>query len=440
MRLKIKYFILINLLLIITIYLLLFFIKNDFILLVLFYYSLFLSFLIFKFFLRKLYLNNLLIYLIIFLFLYGIFNGTIEYTLESEITKNTYYASLVYASIIPSFLLGFSLNRFSKYNAYIEKPPIKFTFYNPLSVIILSILILIKSVYFYRLGILLNPNVLKTTNRLELFDDFGQIQVVISFLISSIFLYFIYNYFKIPKLYKAIVIFLFFYYIAIQLSVGNRKEFVSIILGIFWLIVEYKKYIFSIFRFLFILIFIFIFLVLGSIRANLSIDSSPNDFNSILISTLTNNEFVYPFETLKISIQNYFNGTLNYLFGLSFFIYPIIIFLPRIVFPFKFESLAVSFVKTNFGGGMGYAYSPVTESFINFGLFGPAIVFFIIGLVVTKIFLNNNKIYQFLLFTLIPDFCRGEISTFFYQLFFQSLFLISVPFILKLLFKKKVII
>ncbi len=432
MSIRLKSFSFFQILFLFLAYAALYFIKNDLLLLSFFYYSLLLSFLTFYQFLNKLLLNNLLVYLLIFLFLYGIFNATIEYVLESEISKNTYYATLIYASIIPSFLLGFSIQNIS----IIRPKPLnsrayKITFYNPLCSIILFSLIIFKSLYFYKLGILLNPSVLKSTNRLDLFDDFGQIQIVSSFLISSIFLYFIFNYSLIPRFYKISAALLLIYYISIQLSVGNRKEFVGIILGIFWVIVDRKKYNFSLMKFLLILVAIFLFLVLGSIRANLSIDSNSNDINSILISTLTSNEFVYPFETLKISIQNYFNGSLNLLYGLSVFLYPLIIFLPRIFFPFKFESLAVTFVKTNFGGGMGYAYSPVTESFINFGVFGPAIVFFIIGLILTKISQKKDQKFTFLLFTLVPDFCRGEFSTSFYQLFFQSLFLIVLPLIFK---------
>jgi oligosaccharide repeat unit polymerase len=439
MRIRAKYFLFTQILFLLVSYVFLFFIKNDSLLLSFFYYSLFLSFLIFHSYLKSLLLNNLLIYLIIFLFLYGIFNGTIEYILESEISKNTYFATLIYASIIPSFLLGFVLNKkLNKEISFINNTP-RISFYNPFSVCVLFLLILYKSFYFYKLGLLLNPSVLKTTSRLELFDDFGQFQIVSSFLISSIFLYFIYNYSLIPKLFKNLILLLLLYYIAIQLSVGNRKEFVSIILGFFWLIVEKRKYKFSILKFILILVLIFLFLVLGSVRANLSLNSNSTDLSSILISTLTSNEFVYPFETLKISVQNYFSGTLEFIYGLSVFLYPVLIFIPRIIFPFKFESLAVTFVQTNFGGGMGYAYSPVTESFINFGLFGPAIIFFIIGYLVTNIFVHKNAKYSFLLFTLIPDFCRGEFSTFFYQLFFQVMFLITLPFLLKLAIRKNFI-
>lgn len=439
MRVIAKYFLFTQIFILLVSYVVLFYIKNDFILLFLFYYSLFISFLILHSFLKSLLLNNLLIHLIIFLFLYGIFNGTIEYILESEISRNTYFATLIYASIIPSFLLGFTFNKnLSKDLKFINKTP-RIPFYNLFSVCILFFLILYKSIYFYKLGILLNPSVLKSTSRLELFDNFGQFQIVSSFLISSVFLYFIYNYSLIPKLYKNLILLFLLYYIAIQLSVGNRKEFVSIVLGFFWLIVAKKKYKFSILKFILILVLIFLFLVLGSIRANLSLNSNFTNINDILILTLRSNEFVYPFETLKISVQNYFSSTLDFLYGLSIFIYPFIIFIPRVIFPLKFDSLAVTFVQTNFGGGMGYAYSPVTESFINFGIFGPAIVFFFIGYFVTNIFVHKNSKYSFILFTLIPDFCRGEFSTFFYQLFFQGLFLITLPFLLKLTHKNNFI-
>jgi hypothetical protein len=165
-------------------------------------------------------------------------------------------------------------------------------------------------------------------------------------------------------------------------------------------------------------------MVFGSLRdsKNATVDTS-----TIVAVTLASNEFVYPFQTLSTSIKSIESGSQNYLLGKSLFIYPITIFIPRVLFPCKPNSLGDDFVVKHVGkGGQGYAFSPVTEFYINFGLFAPFFFTFLISILFKYISDKEFAISNLLFLTLIPDFFRSEISGFIYQLFFYSFFFILI--------------
>lgn len=423
-----------------TVYFFLFFCKIDLLLIFTFVYSLFAGFTIIKNKTNFLMANNSVVILLLFIFLYGIFNPIIDIFLFGNISDSIYFASLIYASTIPSFILGALLVQSTQYNlTYIKAIQNKkySRFYIYFLLLILVLLLGYKSYYFYNQGLLFNPSLLKTMSRLELFEEISQLWIVTGFMITSISLYFIY-YFKIlSKNTRLIFVCCLLYYIALQLSVGNRKDFVPMFIGLFWVFTNYKKIKFTFFWFLLMIIGIFLFLFLGSIRSELNLSENLN-YSQLMFETLSNNEFVYPFFTLSFAVQSYLNGTLNFFYGKTIFLYPFLIFIPRVIFTSKPNSLATQFVLDNFGGGMGYAYSPIAESFVNFGLFGPAIVFFIVGIMVSKFQEFRDQRFIFIFFTMIPDFCRGEFSTFFYQFFFIALFIIFIPMISREIFKKNI--
>jgi hypothetical protein len=213
-----------------------------------------------------------------------------------------------------------------------------------------------------------------------------------------------------------------------ELSVGNRKDFLPMIVGLFWIFVNTKKIKLTFTKFIFLLLGLFLFLFLGSIRASATSDEAFNFFNLILL-TLSSNEFVYPFYTLGYSVSKFLNGTLIFSYGSTIFFNPILFFIPRLIFTDKPLSLAVQFVN-DIDSTMGYAYSPVTEFFVNFGFIGPFIGFFFIGLIISKIQTLRDQRLNFILFTMILDFCRGEIGTFIYQLIIVSFFIIIFPFLI----------
>lgn len=426
-------------LLILVLYIILCFFKNDVFLILIFFYSLILAFKVIKSKNEYLLFNDSLAILLIFLFLYGFFNPIVGFFLDGEISKDTYFATIIYASTIPAYILGSSLVFSSNYDVKymncinLKKYDRNYTIF--LILILLNCLLYV-TYGFYSQGILFNPSVTLKANRVELMSDVSQLQVLVGIFITSIFLYFIYYYKVIPYKIKLIFIFLLIYYVAMQMSVGNRRDFVPMIIGFFWVFVNYKKIHFTLVRFVFMLVGLFLFLFLGTLRSPELLEDG-FDFSKLAIITLSNNEFVYPFITLTYAVNSFFKGTLSLYYGSTILFYPFLLFIPRVIFPLKPISLANAFVLDNFGGGMGYAYSPITEFFVNFGVLGPFFCFFLLGMLISRIQGYKDQRIIFIFFTMIPDFCRGEISSFIYQFFFISFFVISIPVLLKYISENK---
>ena len=95
-----------------------------------------------------------------------------------------------------------------------------------------------------------------------------------------------------------------------QLSVGNRRDFVPIVIGIFWVFVNIKRLKFGIIGFAGILLVIFLFNYLGTLRAG---DNGSNR-SQLIYQTMTNNEFVYPFFTLTYEVEQNKKQPNNYIF------------------------------------------------------------------------------------------------------------------------------
>ncbi len=418
----------IQLVLILPIYLFLIFFQNDLFLIFLFLYSFFLSFNVVKNKNSSLLFNDSCVIFLIFLFLYGIFNPLVELVIFGELSKVTYLATLIYASTIPAFVLGVILVKSNDHDINylsIFYKKIKNNKYNFFLLFLLIALIFYVSYDFYSQGILFNPSVALKISRLELFSEINQLKILIGLLISSIFLYFIYYFPTFSMQFKLIIVFIFCYFVLMELSVGNRRDFVPMIIGIFWTLVNYKKFIFNFSRFIFMILGLFSFLFLGSIRSTASIDQSFN-FSNLALLTLSNNEFIYPFYTLVHYLSKFLNGSIDFLYGSSIFFNPFLYFIPRTIFPDKPISLAVQFIN-EINSSMGYAFSPVTELFLNFGIIGPFFGFLFIGYFISIIQSFKDQRINFVFFTMIPDFCRGELGTFFYQFFFVSLFIIVIP-------------
>jgi oligosaccharide repeat unit polymerase len=422
-----------QLLVILVIYCVLFFLKNELLLFSLFCYSLYLGFKVLKSRSEYILFNDSLLLLLIFLFLYGFFNPIVSFFFESEISQETYCATIIYASTIPAYILGTCFFPSYKYDLkYLstlgsKKFDCNYTFF---LLVILSGCLLYISYNFYLQGVLFNPSLAYTSDRVELMSSVSQLQVIIGLFVSSIFLYFVYYYKAMPNKFRLVFIFLLIYYVLMQISVGNRRDFVPIMLGFFWVIVNYKKIQFTLGRFVVLLVGLFFFLFLGTLRSP-ELLRDGFDVYELAILTLSNNEFIYPFLTLKYAVADFFKGSLLLYYGATLLFYPLLFFIPRVIFPLKPISLANKFVLDNFGGGMGYAYSPVTEFFVNFGIFGPTICFLLFGMLISKIQGYKDQRIIFVFFSMIPDFCRGEISSFAYQFFFVALFIISMPVLLK---------
>ena len=411
-------------------YLFLFFYKSDLLLIILFVYSLFLGFFIIENKEKKLLANNTSLIFLLFLFFYGVFNCIISYVFLGAISDEIYHPTVFYAISIPALLLGILSKKNKNFYPDIYESNISSDKQSPyanfLKQVLLVILIAYKTYFFYSAGLLFTFNSLGTENRLEMFSNVGQIDIVVGLLIIGLFSYFVYYYKKLSRKTMFFVSGLLFYYIIMQLSVGNRRDFVPILIGIFWVIVNVKRIKFGILGFTAILFAVFIFNYLGTLRNTLGEKGGDKEDN--LMITMTSNEFVYPFFTLTYEVEQSKKQPNNYNFqyGTTYLINPILILIPRAIYQGKPNSLANELLERKYGRNktIGFAYNPVTESFVNFGYFGSFLVFFLLGRFLVFLLNYKNQVFNFLIFITLIDFCRGEMGTYLYQFLFISIFLI----------------
>lgn len=132
---------------------------------------------------------------------------------------------------------------------------------------------------------------------------------------------------------------------------------------------------------------------------------------------LGNNEFISPIETLAF----YTTRHKPLLWGWTYLSAPSLFF-PRAFWPDKPESLSIQFLREAFGNpfGMGYAYTPLTEAFLNFGWVGPFVVMSVLSLLMVKLVRNVDSYapLYFILFAMTLDFNRGEFSGTLYSIAF----------------------
>jgi len=106
--------------------------------------------------------------------------------------------------------------------------------------------------------------------------------------------------------------------------------------------------------------------------------------------------------------------------GETYLLLPFQTLIPRVIYPSKPKSLGSELVIKSTGGGQGYAFTPTTEAYLNFGLLGPIIIHFFLGIFLVKLVknvsLNHNLLTYIIFFSLVFDFMRGDFSGITYQL------------------------
>ena len=132
---------------------------------------------------------------------------------------------------------------------------------------------------------------------------------------------------------------------------------------------------------------------------------------------VSTSEFFTPIQTLI----HYVNVERPLLWGWTYLSAPSL-FIPRAIWADKPEGLSLQFLRDAYGttAMMGYAYTPVTEAFVNFGWVGPLVFFSIISLLMVKLVRHADVhpgVYL-ICFSYVVDFNRGDFGTTAYSLIF----------------------
>lgn len=253
------------------------------------------------------------------------------------------------------------------------------------------------------------------SSRSEYGEAVHQSWIVLSILIAVIFNFLLFHFKRFHFSQKIVFLGLLFFYVAYQVSLGNRREYMSIILFFVCYYLCIRKIPLNS-KMLFFLVVGFI----GSFLLPMIRDANTRDLQSkdLIQAAVLSNEFIYPQQTSYYTML----ASPDLKFGYTYTILPIQVAIPRAIYPNKPPTLGTEFITKIINTTQGYAYTPVTEAYINFGYIGPFIVFYLLALflnyLVRKTRTKGVSFVYMIIFASSFDFCRSEFSSVAYSFFF----------------------
>lgn len=203
-------------------------------------------------------------------------------------------------------------------------------------------------------------------------------------------------------------------FVLFLLSIGTRRDFLPMLVFLAGVVATRRR---AVVRAGTVIMGFLAFTAMTAIGIIRQISDNPAilaRFNPIEL-LVTQSEFVTPIQTL----MHYTTVDRPLRWGLTYISAPSL-FLPRVFWPEKPESLSLQFMRDAFAsiGLMGFAYTPVTEAFLNFSWPGPFIIFAIISIFLMKLVRNasNYPGLYFIVFAYTLDFNRGDFGGIFYSL------------------------
>lgn len=220
---------------------------------------------------------------------------------------------------------------------------------------------------------------------------------------------------------------LVFLYSFFQFGIGNRREVLIILLPFLGIIFKnyFQRFSFRTFFFMLLLLLIsfFIFQYFVVVRSGFNLDNfSTKEFIQFSFSSFDGNA---PFATICFYVEN---GVPKYQYGLTYIYNPLYNIIGYFISAegYILASPAVLFAR-NYGGGIGWAFSPVTEAYINFGpigclLFG--IIFSFLLFFFTRLFENSNLYSLSILGAFVIN--RGDFTGFFTEIVLTGVLVVLV--------------
>jgi oligosaccharide repeat unit polymerase len=237
--------------------------------------------------------------------------------------------------------------------------------------------------------------------------------VVLMFIMNGFVMYMMMGWRTMTRQARVLLVLTIVAFIVVQTFFGNRRDYLPMFICLAGIFATRRHMIIRL-RHIILGLFVFVTLtVLGVVR--MIMDSPMLILSDPIKLLITQNEFVSPIQTLMY----YVDRPHPLRWGWTYFSAPSL-FIPRSMWPEKPESLSLQFMRAAFGttGMMGYAYTPVTEAFLNFGFVGPFIVFSILSILLVKLVKNADVRpgFYFLCFAFVLDFNRGDVGGLFYSL------------------------
>lgn len=197
-----------------------------------------------------------------------------------------------------------------------------------------------------------------------------------------------------------------FAFVIFHLGLGNRRDFISMFMFLLAIFASRRRATVGWKTILFAFITFVMFMLVGVVR---QVRSAPSLLYTPDMFTLVaeQNEFVVPIRT----VLYYVTADLPLHYGMTYLAAPSV-FIPRVLWPEKPVGLSQQFNKDQFGDAVsiGFAYTPVTEAYINFSMVGPFMVMSLVSL--ATVFLvrhaRRRPMLYFVCFALALEFNRGS--------------------------------
>ncbi len=242
----------------------------------------------------------------------------------------------------------------------------------------------------------------------------GQFWVVLMFAANGFAMYMVAGWSRLTRPARIALAISIVFFVIFQLAMGNRRDFLPMVVFLAGIIATRRQATIRIGAVIAGFLAFTAFTAVGVVRQLIADPALLTRFNPVQI-LVTQNEFVSPIFTL----MHYVKSDRPLRWGMTYLSAPTL-FIPRAVWPTKPESLSLQFMRDAFGttGLMGFAYTPVTEAFLNFSYVGPFVVFSILSLLLVKLVKNADAhpgLY-FVCFAFVVDFNRGDWGGTFYAL------------------------
>lgn len=241
-----------------------------------------------------------------------------------------------------------------------------------------------------------------------------QLWVVLMFVMNGFVMYMMLGWPSLTKRARWITVIAVGIFVLFLLSIGTRRDFLPMFIFMAGVVATRRR---SVIRAGTVVMGFVAFTAMTAIGIIRQVADNPAilmRFNPIEL-LVTQSEFVSPIQTL----MHYTIVDRPLRWGLTYLAAPSL-FLPRAFWPDKPESLSLQFMRDAFAsvGLMGFAYTPVTEAFLNFSWPGPFLVFSVLSILLLKLVRNAERypgIY-FMVFAYTLDFNRGDFGGTFYSL------------------------
>ena len=351
--------------------------------------------------------QDIRLFFVFFVFFYG---GTLPLIVAFSDQDNQGVAGAVF--LYGTALFAFNVVQWWYKEPWHDVPPAVFARIRPSSVNLLILLATFGFVvaYAYYRGLRLAFSI----DRTQLRFLSTQLWIVSQFAMNGVAMFMFAGWANLSRRTRAIVAVVVTAFVLIQLSFGNRRDFLPLLIFIAVLVATHRQAVIRAWTVVVGFLAFAFFLLIGLMRQIIQFPSllAQNPVQLLLVS----NEFVSPIQTLMhyVTVNRPLRWGWTYLSAPSLFV-------PRAIWPGKPESLSVQFLRDTYGhvaGLMGYAYTPVTEAFLNFGWVGPFVIFAILSLLMVKLVRHADAhpgLY-FISFAMVVDFNRGDFGGMFYTM------------------------